>query len=116
MLDCGRLRGVGSADESGCMHEGRAEQHPEQGHRAMLVGVPKEVKDHEFRVAVTPSGAREYGRRGHRVLVQRGAGEGSGFTDPEYAAVGADLVDAAEEVFARADMIVKVKEPVPAEF
>ena len=82
----------------------------------MLVGVPKEVKDHEFRVAVTPSGAREYVRRGHRVLVQRRAGEGSGFTDPEYAAVGAELADTAEEVFARADMIVKVKEPVPAEF
>ncbi len=82
----------------------------------MLVGVPKEVKDHEFRVGVTPAGVREYVRRGHDVLVQRGAGEGSGFTDPEYAAVGAELADSAEEVFARAGMIVKVKEPVPAEF
>jgi alanine dehydrogenase len=82
----------------------------------MLVGVPKEVKDHEFRVSVTPSGVREYERRGHQVLVQRGAGEGSGFTDPEYAAVGAELVDTAEEVFARSGMIVKVKEPVPSEF
>jgi alanine dehydrogenase len=82
----------------------------------MLVGVPKEVKDHEFRVSVTPSGVREYARRGHQVLVQRGAGEGSGFTDPEYAAVGAELVDTAEEVFARSGMIVKVKEPVPSEF
>ena len=98
------------------MHEGRAQEQPEQGRRAMLVGVPKEVKDHEFRVAVTPSGAREYARRGHQVLVQRGAGEGSGFTDPEYAAVGAGLAGTAVEVFARADMIVKVKEPVPAEF
>jgi alanine dehydrogenase len=82
----------------------------------MLVGAPKEVKDHEFRVGVTPSGVREYVRRGHEVLMQRGAGEGSGFTDPEYAAVGAELADSAEEVFARAGMIVKVKEPVPAEF
>ena len=82
----------------------------------MLVGVPKEVKDHEFRVAATPSGVREYARRGHQVLVQRGAGEGSSFTDPEYAAVGAELADTAAEVFARAGMIVKVKEPVPAEF
>jgi alanine dehydrogenase len=82
----------------------------------MLVGVPKEVKDHEFRVGVTPAGVREYVRRGHDVLVQRGAGKGSGFTDPEYAAVGAELADSAEEVFARAGMIVKVKEPVPAEF
>jgi alanine dehydrogenase len=82
----------------------------------MQVGVPTEVKDHEFRVAVTPAGAREYARRGHQVLVQRGAGEGSGFTDAEYAAVGAELVPTAAEVFARAGMIVKVKEPVPAEF
>ena len=82
----------------------------------MLVGVPKEVKDHEFRVAATPSGVREYVRRGHQVLVQGDAGEGSGFTNAEYAAVGAELVDTAGEVFARADMIVKVKEPVPAEF
>ncbi len=59
---------------------------------------------------------REYVRRGHQVLVQRGAGEGSGFTDAEYAAVGAELADTAEEVFARAGMILKVKEPVPAEF
>jgi alanine dehydrogenase len=82
----------------------------------MLVGVPKEVKDHEFRVAATPSGVREYVWRGNQVLVQRGAGEGSGFTDPEYVDVGAELVDTAEEVFARAGMILKVKEPVPAEF
>jgi alanine dehydrogenase len=82
----------------------------------MLVGVPKEVKDHEFRVAATPSGVREYVWRGNQVLVQRGAGEGSGFTDPEYETVGAELADTAEEVFARAGMILKVKEPVPAEF
>lgn len=82
----------------------------------MLVGVPKEVKDHEFRVAATPAGVREYVRRGHRVVVQRAAGEGSGFRDAEYAGVGAEVVETAEEVFARADMILKVKEPVPAEF
>ncbi len=82
----------------------------------MLVGVPKEVKDQEFRVAVTPAGVREYVRRGHQVLVQRAAGAGSGFTDLEYAAAGAELVDSPLAIFERADMIVKVKEPVAAEF
>ena len=82
----------------------------------MLVGVPREVKDHEFRVSVTPAGVREYQDRGHRVLVQRTAGTGSGFSDSEYALAGAELVDAADEVFGRADMIVKVKEPVRTEY
>jgi alanine dehydrogenase len=81
----------------------------------MQIGVPREVKDHEFRVSVTPAGVREYRARGHQVLVQRSAGEGSGFADQQYAAAGAELVDSAEEVFDRAEMIVKVKEPVPAE-
>jgi alanine dehydrogenase len=82
----------------------------------MLIGVPREVKDHEFRVSVTPAGVREYRSRGHQILVQRSAGEGSGFTDAEYAAAGAELVDTAAEVFDCAEMIVKVKEPVPAEY
>ena len=82
----------------------------------MLVGVPREVKDHEFRVSVTPAGVREYRNRGHQVIVERSAGEGSGFSDSAYAAAGAELVDSATEVFGRAEMIVKVKEPVPSEY
>jgi alanine dehydrogenase len=82
----------------------------------MLVGVPKEVKDHEFRVSVTPSGVREYVSRGHQVLVERGAGEGSGFADAEYVGAGARVAATADEVFAQAEMIVKVKEPVPSEY
>jgi alanine dehydrogenase len=82
----------------------------------MLVGVPREVKDHEFRVSVTPAGVREYQARGHQVLVQRSAGEGSGFADGEYAAAGAELVDSAFVIYDRSEMIVKVKEPVRAEF
>jgi alanine dehydrogenase len=82
----------------------------------MLIGVPKEVKDHEFRVSVTPAGVREYRAHGHQVLVQRSAGEGSGFADRQYAAAGAELVDSAAEVFDRAEMIVKVKEPIPVEY
>ncbi|MBA3450582.1 MAG: alanine dehydrogenase [Chloroflexia bacterium] len=82
----------------------------------MLVGVPKEVKDQEFRIAATPAGVREYVHRGHQVLVQRSAGEGSGFADSEYRAVGAEIVDDAAQLFARAEMIIKVKEPIPSEF
>lgn len=82
----------------------------------MIVGVPREVKDRENRVSTTPGGAHEYLVHGHRVLVERGAGEGSGFEDEEYQAEGAELVDRHEDVFAAADMIVKVKEPVATEY
>jgi alanine dehydrogenase len=82
----------------------------------MLVGVPREIKDQEFRVAVTPSGVREYVSKGHPVLVERSAGEGSGFSDAEYAAAGAKLTRSPEEVFGEADMVAKVKEPVPEEY
>ena len=82
----------------------------------MIVGVPKEVKDRENRVSTTPAGVSEFVIRGHQVVVERGAGAGSGFLDPEYENAGALLVDNHAGVFARADMIVKVKEPVPAEY
>ena len=81
----------------------------------MIVGVPTEIKNNEFRVGMTPAGAHEFVAHGHSVLIQRGAGEGSSFPDAEYLAGGAELVDAASEVFARADMIVKVKEPQASE-
>jgi len=77
----------------------------------MIIGVPKEVKRDEYRVALLPVGADELTRAGHRVLVERGAGLGSGLPDQSYADHGAELVNTAAEVFARADMIVKVKEP-----
>lgn len=82
----------------------------------MIIGVPKEVKDLENRVAMTPSGVHEFVTRGHTVLVERSAGEGSGYPNEEYAAEGAELVDGPDDVWGRAEMIVKVKEPVPAEF
>ncbi len=81
----------------------------------MLVGVPKETKRDEYRVAMLPVGAEELTRAKHQVLVQRGAGIGSGLPDHLYEAAGARLVDTAAEIFAAADMIVKVKEPQPAE-
>jgi alanine dehydrogenase len=82
----------------------------------MTIGVPKEIKEQEQRVAMVPSAAEQLVRRGHSVLVQKNAGIGSGYPDEEYALAGAQIVDSAKEVFARADMIVKVKEPLPAEF
>ncbi|MDQ3783112.1 MAG: alanine dehydrogenase [Actinomycetota bacterium] len=81
----------------------------------MIVGVPTEIKTEEYRVAMTPAGARELTAHGHTVLVQEGAGAGSSITDDEYRAVGAELVATAAEVFDRAGMVVKVKEPQPSE-
>jgi alanine dehydrogenase len=82
----------------------------------LVVGVPKEIKDSENRVAVQPDGVAELTYHGHRVLVETEAGTGSRFSDAEYAAAGAEVVDSADEVFAGADLIVKVKEPISAEY
>ncbi|MET0832132.1 MAG: alanine dehydrogenase [Acidimicrobiia bacterium] len=81
----------------------------------MIVGVPTEIKTEEYRVAMTPAGARELTAHEHTVLVQEGAGRGSSITDDEYLEVGAELVADAADVFERADMVVKVKEPQPSE-
>ncbi len=81
----------------------------------MIVGVPKEVKTEEHRVALTPVGVRELTERGHRVLIERGAGEGSTIHDDEYEAQGATIVPTASDVFAGAEMILKVKEPQKSE-
>ena len=81
----------------------------------MIVGVPKEIKNNEFRVGLTPGGVREFVAHGHSVLVENGAGDGSSFTDGEYAGAGAEMVASADAVFLRSDMIVKVKEPQPVE-
>ncbi len=82
----------------------------------MIIGVPKEIKEQEQRVALLPSGANQLTRLGHSVLVEKNAGVGSGYPDQDYAKAGAEIVQQAKEVFARADMIVKVKEPLEAEF
>jgi alanine dehydrogenase len=81
----------------------------------MIIGVPKEIKTEEFRVGLTPVGARELVESGHAVVVQTGAGEGSGFIDDEYRRAGAEVA-AREPVFSRADLIVKVKEPISTEY
>jgi alanine dehydrogenase len=82
----------------------------------MIVGIPKEIKNHEYRVAIVPAGVRTLADEGHKVLVQASAGEGSGIFDAEYAAAGAELRSTSEAVFAEAEMIVKVKEPLPQEY
>ncbi|WP_214109506.1 alanine dehydrogenase [Acrocarpospora catenulata] len=82
----------------------------------MKVGVPREIKNNEFRVALTPAGAHELVRHGHQVLVERDAGAGSAIPDADFAAAGATVVDRAEDVWAEGELILKVKEPVPAEY
>src|ERR1700754_2061380 len=82
----------------------------------MRVGIPTETKNNEFRVAITPAGVAELTHRGHEVLVQAGAGEGSAITDMEFKAAGAELLSSAEQVWADADLLLKVKEPMPAEY
>jgi alanine dehydrogenase len=82
----------------------------------MIIGVPKEIKTNENRIALVPAGSEALSASGHTVLVERSAGEGSGFADAAYEATGAELVDSAEEVWERAEMIMKVKEPIEREW
>ncbi len=81
----------------------------------MHIGVPKEIKNHEYRVGLTPGGVREFVAHGHTVVVQTGAGDGIGCTDERFIAAGATIAGSAEDVFAAAEMIIKVKEPQPVE-
>ena len=81
----------------------------------MLIGVPKEIKNHEYRVGMAPASVREAIKHGHQVMVQTNAGEGIGVSDEEYARIGAEIVDTPEEIFARAELVVKVKEPQAGE-
>src|SRR3989440_10093248 len=82
----------------------------------MTIGIPKEIKEQEQRVGLLPSTAQTLVGHGHTVLVQKNAGVGCGYPDEEYVKAGAQIVESAEEIFQRADMIVKVKEPLPAEW
>ncbi|HYE15151.1 MAG TPA: alanine dehydrogenase [Pyrinomonadaceae bacterium] len=82
----------------------------------MIVGLPKEIKDNEYRVGLTPAGVRALTDAGHRVIVERSAGEGSGFDDSLYEKAGASIIPSADDVWAEAEMIVKVKEPIAPEY
>ena len=84
--------------------------------KIMIIGVPKEIKNNENRVALTPAGASELIKHGHTLYVQKTAGEGSGFSDSEYQAAGATILNTIEEVYAIAEMIIKVKEPIESEY
>src|ERR1700681_1763186 len=81
----------------------------------MLIGVPKEVKTHEYRVGLVPGSVRELVHHGHKVVVESGAGAGIGFDDPAYRSAGAEILARAADVFDAAELIVKVKEPQPEE-
>lgn len=82
----------------------------------MIIGIPKEIKDNEYRVALPPGGVRELVRHGHRVFVQTAAGAGSAFSDEEYLRAGATIVQSAAEAWGEAQMVLKVKEPQPQEY
>ncbi|MCV7202072.1 alanine dehydrogenase [Mycolicibacterium peregrinum] len=82
----------------------------------MLVGIPTEIKNNEYRVAITPAGVAELTRRGHDVIIQAGAGEGSAITDNDFKAAGAQIVTTADQVWAEAELLLKVKEPIAAEY
>jgi alanine dehydrogenase len=82
----------------------------------MKIGIPKEIKTNENRVAVTPAGVQEFSKQGHEIFIQQGAGEESGFLDATYAAAGATVLPDIENVYATADMIIKVKEPIKSEY
>ncbi|GAA5315679.1 MAG: alanine dehydrogenase [Candidatus Pelagadaptatus aseana] len=81
----------------------------------MLIGVPKEIKNNEFRIGLTPAGVKELAAHGHQVMVENNGGAAIGFDNDQYLAAGAQIIDTAEEIFGRADMIIKVKEPQPEE-
>jgi len=82
----------------------------------MIIGVPKEIKAQEHRVALLPSAAYQLIKHGHKVLVETNAGAGIGFNDDNYAQAGAEIIQSHAEVFERADLVVKVKEPLPEEY
>ncbi len=82
----------------------------------MIIGVPKEIKNNENRVAVTPAGVKELVAHGHKVYVQQTAGNGSGFSDTDYQTAGAEMLPSISDVYAKAEMIIKVKEPIEAEY
>lgn len=82
----------------------------------MIIGIPKEIKTDEFRVGMTPSGVRELSRHGHRILIESGAGAGSGFDDAAYIEAGGEILQSADAVYAQSQMILKVKEPIEVEY
>src|SRR6266568_4192147 len=90
----------------------REQRRSQYGRTIMKVGVPREVKNHEYRVAITPAGVHELVHGGHQVVIQAGAGEGSAIPDEDFVTAGAKILPTADDVWAEGDMILKVKEPI----
>jgi alanine dehydrogenase len=101
-----------------CSAENSSHLYPDIRNRGAIVrvGIPTEIKNNEYRVAITPAGVSELVRRGHEVLIQTGAGDGSAISDIDFTAAGAQIVDTADEVWAQANLLLKVKEPIEAEY
>src|SRR5581483_11936313 len=99
-------------DHSG-HHHGRIQRRLPMAGGKFVIGVPKEIKADEYRVAMIPVGVEELTKAGHKVLIQAGAGQGSGISDEQYAQHGAEIVTEAADIWKRAELIVKVKEPLP---
>jgi alanine dehydrogenase len=97
---------------------GNGAAHTVVGLRRIIVkvGIPREIKNHEYRVAITPAGVNEFVRHGHEVVVEAGAGQGSSITDDEYRLAGAEILSTADAVWESAEMILKVKEPIAEEY
>ena len=82
----------------------------------MIIGIPKEIKNNEYRVSILPAGVETLTHAGHQVLIEHNAGFGSGITDVDYETVGAEIVDTPDLVYSQAEMILKIKEPQPSEY
>jgi alanine dehydrogenase len=106
---------MANRDGNGAAARRTAGRGPERGVSIVKVGIPREVKNHEYRVAITPAGVLEFARAGHEVFVEAGAGLGSSITDDEFRAAGATILDSADDVWGTAELVLKVKEPIEEE-
>jgi len=82
----------------------------------MIIGIPKEIKESEYRVGMVPAGVEQIKKLGHRVLIEKSAGIGTGISDNEYEIIGAEIIPTAKEIYEKSDMIIKIKEPLSAEY
>src|SRR6476661_4358663 len=112
----GMLRGQRGMSGSAPLTSRKSNEAPQSGRTAMKVGIPREIKNHEYRVAITPAGVHELVRGGHQVLIEAGAGNGSSIPDEDFVTAGAKILPTADDVWGEGDMILKVKEPIAEEY
>src|SRR5438874_2632482 len=110
------LRGQRGMSGSAPLMPRKSNEAPQSGRTAMKVGIPREIKNHEYRVAITPAGVHELVRGGHQVLIEAGAGNGSSIPDEDFVTAGAKILPTADDVWGEGDMILKVKEPIAEEY